>query len=415
MATARATSTPESFAELVESADGRHPIELFSDLAGAPGQTGTARLYVEATTLERPDKLLPQGEGLALPHPLDSEWRFQDATADALLGEAIEQTAPGGAIYLLGVPTVVLSACRSSVDRRFVVDCEDNVVGAALQARVASDPRFGAAPEEGCGAAIVDPPWYPPVYHGLLAQAGAACCLGGLILAGFPADGVRPGAAAERRTTLAVAAAAGLDLENVGSASLRYRSPAFELAAMRAAGLGAWLPAWRRGDLLRLRKSRCGQGPRLPRARAGFELTLQGVRLRLLAKPGEAGLRPLVSGEVFPSVSARAPDRARANLWTSGNRAFVCDAVPTLFALQSLAESRSVLLKGFEGAGKTWKRSLLIDPTPLVAELSRIVARESAQTTELVGESSWDRNVNDARFLNGSLNAFLAALAGATG
>jgi len=404
-----------SFAQVVAGAGGRHPIDVLAALNAGPGPDAR-RLAAEAAA-PPPALALAQGDGLALPHPLDAEWRFDDATAKALLARAVDLTQPGDALLLLGVPTVVLAAARSEVARRFVVACEDNVIGAALDIRVAADARFVPAAPEGCAAAIVDPPWYPAVFDALLTQAGAACREGGWVLVGAPSAGVRPTAAEERVASLATAAGAGLSLLAEEADALTYRTPAFELAAMRASGVSAWLPSWRRGDLLCFRKTGLGAAQPLPAARPAFELTLEGVRLRLIAGPAAPAtpLTPLVPGEVFPSVSARAAGRDRANLWTSGNRAFACDPRATLHAMLALAGQNDLWPKGLDPAGIEASDSPSIDPIQLVDELARIAARDLAQAAMLVGVSSWDRGVNDARFLNGSSTAFRRTLLGAPG
>ncbi len=414
-ASAPSSAAAQSFAEVVAGAGGRHPIDVLAALNAGAG-ADASRLAAEAAT-PPPALVLAQGDGLAMPHPLDAEWRFDDVTADALLARAVDLTQAGDAVLLLGVPTVVLAAARSEAARRFVVACEDNVIGAALDARLAADARFVRAAPDGCAAAIVDPPWYPAVFDALLTQAGAACREGGWVLVGAPSPGVRPTAADERVASLATAAAARLSLVADERDALTYRTPAFELAAMRACGVSAWLPSWRRGDLLCFKKTGLGMARPLPAAHPAFELTIEGVRLRLIADPAVPAtpLTPLVSGEVFPSVSARAVGRDRANFWTSGNRAFACDPRATLHAMLALAARNGLWPKGLDSAGIGSRDPLSIDPIQLADELARIAARDLAQAAMLVGVSSWDRSVNDARFLNGSSTAFRRNLLGAPG
>jgi len=120
----------------------------------------------------------------------------------------------------------------------------------------------------------------------------------------------------------------------------------------------------------------------------------------------------LVAGEVFPSVSMRAAGRKCANLWTSGNRAFACDPVPTLAAMQGLAAEFGLWPKGLNNSRITPQIRREVASIQSVDDLTRIVSRDRAHMAELVGEASWDRSVNDARFLNGSSGAFHQALRG---
>jgi hypothetical protein len=413
-ATARQASESGSFATLVAKAGGRHPIEVFEALADRPRTDDEQRAYAEAAAPSPPGCVLSQGSGLPLPHPLDSEWRFEDATADALLAEAVARTRAGDSILLLGVPTVVMRALRSAADRRFVVRSEANVIGTALERATAADSRFVTEHIDPCAAAITDPPWYPELYDALLAEAAAACCDDGLVFSSAPPEGVRPAAADEWRAALASAERRGLELVEIRDQALAYRTPAFEVAAMRAAGLGVWLPHWRRGNQVIFRKSRQIRTPLPVTSPPAFELTLSGVRMRLLANPAAATrpLSALVCHEVFPSVSARAVGRARANLWTSSNRAFVCDPLVALAAMQRIATARNLWPKRLDPPLIASANSQSIDVIRLAEELSRIAARDLAHTAALVGESSWDRSVNDARFLNGSSNGFLRSLRG---
>lgn len=408
---------PAAFADLVAEAHGRHPIELLGDLQADPSPDAR-RLAAEARAIPDYSPVFPQGNGLALPHPLDAEWRFSEDTARALLERAVAATQRGDAILLLGVPTLVLAAAESKADRRFCAACEENIIGAGLAALTASDSRFEPRNLTTVyAAAIVDPPWYPTIFASLLGQAAGACRQGGLIFASAPPMGVRPTSAAERVELQAHAANLGLVLIETEPEALTYRTPAFEAAAMQAAGLSLALPLWRGGDLLVFRREQLRGIPGLPAAPAAFELTLEGVRLRLLASGGNDvdRVEPLVDGEVLPSVSTRTPWRARANLWTSGNRAFVCPPAATLAAMQALAVERDLWPKGLDPKGTEDVDSTSIDAIQLVSELAGIVARDLAHMAALVGVSSWDRAANDARFLNGSATTFQQALRGGGG
>jgi len=402
-----------SFPDLVGSSRGRHPIELLAELTGDRSAVAQ-RLAREASVIPVRQSPMPQGDGLALPHPLDSEWRFNADTAHGLVMRTIEATKPGDTILLLGVPTVVLAAAETDADRSFVVACEENIIGVGLMARIACDPRFQDPVAANCAAAIVDPPWYPKMFAGLLGQAAAACRVGGTLFIGAPPLGVRPTSEVERHEALATAADIGLALVIESPEKLVYRTPAFEQAAMEAAGLRLQLPTWRHGDLLVFRKDRSGRSPALPPAPPAFELTLNGIRLRLLAGPTTASklITPIAKDEVFPSVSTRAPGRAGANLWTSGNRAFRCPPAATLTALQLLAAENDLWPKRLGPMGKESVDSTSIDPIHLIPELARIAARDHAHMAALVGVSSWNQAANDARFLNGSAATFRQTLLG---
>jgi hypothetical protein len=383
-----------------------------------PSAAKAIQLCREAEVAE-PARFAAQGEGLPLPHPLDFEWRFTDATANALIDRSASVTRSGDSIALLAVPSVVLAALRSRHDRTFRVLTEPNVVGTSLEELVRGDRRFlfGGCPRS-AGAAVVDPPWYPAPLSDLLALAVAQCRNGAQVLMSAPPPGLRAGGAGERTQLLQMAHGLRLDLLDQQSAELHYRSPAFELAALHAAGVGLWLPDWRSGDLLTFRV----QGPILPtsdntRADPAFELTISGVRIRLQAqRPAGSGseLRAAHAGEVLPTVSARDPRRHEGNLWTSGNRVFSIDPAVGLKAMVTIAEGRDLWRKGLDSAGTEPGNLRSIDPVELlIHELDDVIVRECEQMAQLVGEAAWAKSVNDARFLNGSADVFLASLHGA--
>jgi hypothetical protein len=144
-------------------------------------------------------------------------------------------------------------------------------------------------------------------------------------------------------------------------------------------------------------------------------MTLRGVRLRLLPSSSlqNAAFEPIFDGEVFPSVSARAPRRCDANLWTSGNRAFAVDATSAFMAMMAITAERSLCLKGVDSQLLPLGDRVPIDAIQLlVHNLAQLADREFAEATLLVGAAAWESSVNDARFLNGSWRAFRASVAG---
>jgi hypothetical protein len=413
------------FQQLIATAGGRHPIELLAGLKTLACGSGTLapkalQFCLEAEALE-PARFAAQGDGLPLPHPLDFEWRFTDTTADDLIARSAAVTQPGDPIVLLGVPSVVVAAARSHHDRAFCVLMERNAVGTTIQGLVQGDRRFtfGSRPHS-AGAAVVDPPWYPGPLSDLLALAVAQCRDGAQVLMSAPPLGLRAGGAEERKKLLEMARGLGLELREQQPAALRYRSPAFELAALRAAEVGMWLPDWRTGDLFTL--SVAGQ-PQRPsnklRARPTFELTLGGVRVRIQAeRPVGATeeLRAVHVGEVLPSVSARDPRRVEGNLWTSGNRVFSIDPKTGLHALVTMAKVQNLWPKRLDSPGTDLGNLGSIDRVELlIHQLDDVIVRESLQMAQLVGDAAWAKSVSDARFLNGSANAFLESLRGISG
>jgi hypothetical protein len=412
----RAVAKAVDFRALIGTLPGISPTDAVRALKGMNDQPAP-RLLASALQDERPQPL-PQGAHLPLPHPLDLEWRFSEASAAALLEKVIEASGYDDAVLLLGVPTVAAAAIDSDARRSFHVIGEDNVVCRSLIEASTRDPRFvhDAASDEPVRAALVDPPWYFDSYAEMVGLCSARCAPGATLFLVLPPVGIRPSAGVDREKMLEIARRAGFDLAETGAEPLSYRSPLFELAAFRAAGIGAWLPDWRTGDLVRLTKTRelTHAAPQASRP-AAFELTLDGTRMKLLLdRPGPAMLEPLVPGGVVPSVSVRYPERARASLWTSTNRAFAVDSARAFDAMLALAAQRGLVLRnGLIGGNSTPDARGNIDEIQRLTHLfERLADEERAAAVELVGEAAW-LNINDARFLPGRSQDFPKARHGA--
>jgi hypothetical protein len=402
-----------TFSELILATGGRHPTELLEFLRGLdepdPALRRHLRRLIDDATTGVAGNGHPQGAGLALPHPMDCEWRFTDGTADDLLDAAGNATKPGDTILLMGVPSVVIAASRSNHDRRFLVVGEHNVISDGLHNLTACDSRFehGYPVKRSAAAAILDPPWYPDHFCNMLADAASNCAIGAHIFVSAPSASVRPSIPEDIKLIDGMAARCGLDLVGHSTGKLKYRTPFFEMNALRAAGIGAWLPEWRRGDERIYRKSGQG-GPRdskLP-DRSGFEVTIAGVRLRLLdvaAGLGTADLAPIHPGEIFPSVSMRAPRRSEAMLWTSGNRAFSVEHAACLAALATIAVDRRLLPEGLYPKISVPRNPEAIDRIDrLIQKLLELAEREFAEATNVLGSDAWETAANDARFLSDS-------------
>jgi hypothetical protein len=392
-------------------ARGRFPTEVLQFLERRKIGSGIDACRVEAMIAEARTAVLgnglPQGPGLALPHPIDAEWRFTDGTAEKLLRAAVTATQPGASILLMGVPSVVLAAVRSQDDRKYFVCGEQNIIGDGLSRITIADPRFSHFIGDGldAAAAVLDPPWYVDQFLAMLSQASAHCGTGAHIFVSTPAENVRPGITEDLLRIAEAAREAGLDPEGESIVVLTYRTPLFEINALRAAGVGAWLPDWRRSNLATYRKRTAGRRWKAAIKPTAFELTLSGVRLRLVGSDDDFQIEfsPLYEGEIFPSVSARAPRRVEATLWTSGNRAFKSPKGLTLAAMLEIAMERQLLPKGLESELFRCRNRYPIDAiTPLIQKLTALADREVAEAASLLGSAAWERSANDARFLNAS-------------
>jgi len=301
---------------------------------------------------------------LPIPHPLDYDWRFSAAATQYLLAQGLGLTRPRDTVAFLGTPSVLQAAVAGHAPRQWVLLDTNPAVTAWLtqtapDARVLRwDVRQDPLPDLVAALVIVDPPWYADYMRAFLWAACQLCALGGSLLVSVPPAGTRPGMVHEWAQTLAWAQQLGLTLLREEPAALPYVTPPFERNALHAEGLYALLEDWRRGNLAVFARTQLAHVPR-PRPVddvAWAEAVLLGMRVRIRPQPvagfQDPTLKPLVPGDVLPSVSRRDPRRRFADVWTSGNRIFACPGrhvllqiVPAVAAGRSPAEAVAAWLQ----------------------------------------------------------------------
>lgn len=296
------------------------------------------------------------GRPLAVPHPLDFEWRFTPDSADALLDRCAAATSPAAPVVLVGAPTVFIRAAERGEGHRFALFDKNRTTVTRL---LSTYPRTQAFVHDACAdppprraadVTLLDPPWYDPHVRGFLWTAALSTHTGGTVLLSLPPVGTRPGIPEERDALFEWTRGVGLDLVDLEEKCIAYVSPPFEWNALRAEGIGGCPPDWRSGDLATFRVRWAGNDvdrPALyPEAERWPEVEARGVRIRFapqspLPSASASSFRTIVSGDVLPSVSARDVRRQAATVWTSGNRVFACSA-----PLGLRADLRAVLRSG---------------------------------------------------------------------
>jgi hypothetical protein len=347
-----------SLAELLTRVPGAYPADVLAIVENLT----TDRLLDPGTRqrlLSRPapdDPARMPGIPLPDPHPLDFDWRWDSETVRDLIAQCVGLTRPGQTIVLLGAPTLLAEACRDDRDRRWVLlEANDATVAAIPSAvpacrAVRCDLASDDLPQVTGHVVIADPPWYPEDTRVFLWAAATLACPGAPVLLAQPPLATRPGILPERARILAFAKTAGLDVTRIRPAALRYHSPPFERAALRASGLLGVVPAtWRHGDVIELRRTETAP----PERRSGMaretwrEVILDGARIRFRLDQHDSGnatadprLIQLIDADILPSVSRRDPRRSQVRVWTASNRVFGCRTPVLLAALAAaLADS----------------------------------------------------------------------------
>jgi hypothetical protein len=180
---------------------------------------------------------------------------------------------------------------------------------------------------------VSDPPWYPSEIRAFLWTARHLCDRGAYVVTSVPPKGTRPGVEDEWRALREWSKELGLVLQNYEPCVLSYMTPPFEENALAAAAVPVPATSWRRGDLATFQ---CADECRQPRPQplpkiSWQERMIDDVRIRVRTHGAcqnwaDPTLHRVADTDVFPTVSTRDARRASAVLWTSGNRAFSCEA-----------------------------------------------------------------------------------------
>ncbi len=377
-----------TFESFVAAMPGVLPDEALASLRRMNGPQAE-RLATDAAN-DRAGSIIDQCAALPLPHPLDSEFRFDEMTARILARGLIEATRSGDEILLIGVPTVAIELAVAKEDRRIRFLGPDNCVTAAVQAAFQGrELLLDQGPGGTAAAALLDPPWYATPMAELIQVGAWGCRQGARLNLVLPPIGTRPEVELDRSTFLALAAEAGMTPTGI-SAPVCYRTPLFELAALERQGI-ARLPSWRRGDAVEF-ITQAAATRHLWQRPVTTEFSVQGVRLRLA--PGATGagptLVPIEGHEVFSSVSQRAPGRSQATLWTTTNRAFWVDPAATTSAFSRLARDPTLWHLGLNWQKKEHRYVECVDTGDQLAhQLVELVGRELDDARRLVGDGAW--------------------------
>src|SRR5262249_6248028 len=125
-----------------------------------------------------------------VPHPLDYDWRFADASVEYLLETCAGVSADDQVIALLGAPALMRAAIECGFPRQMrLLDADRRLVRAfaghapentVFHCEIGLDPL----PEIQADVIVADPPWYEEYLDPFLFAASQLCVVGGsLILA----------------------------------------------------------------------------------------------------------------------------------------------------------------------------------------------------------------------------------------
>jgi hypothetical protein len=392
-----------SFADFVRSLQGASPDQALAYLrrSSTPEFVRQRQFLIADAAIDGAPGVLDQCARLPLPHPADSEFRFDDQTAKRLACRLIDRTHDGDEILLVGTPSVALAIADLKIDRRIrFVGSDDCVTNAILSAIPASMLQIGASAGRTATIALVDPPWYSEPMRAMIATCALGLLPKSTVWIVLPAIGTKPDAIYDRIDFALFAKNCGLT-QTGNNDRVGYRTPLFELAALEQQGI-ARLSNWRISDIHEFMLEREVDIARPQAPEAPVELTMDGVRIRLTdcSKERPTSLIPISKSEVFPSVSFRASGRRSASLWTSGNRAFNVDVKAAYSAMSAIAASHgNVLQRRLTSSKKDSPENKHVEPTNhLIHQLLELIDREKSDARRLVGDGAWLDTAKDWRF-----------------
>ena len=247
----------------------------------------------------------------ASPHPLDFDWRYDDATAQALT-TLLRDSPP---IVAIGAPTVARLLEATGVDVTLV---DRQPIQAARRHIVCEAADFIA--DRRYRTALVDPPWYPAQLSSWSEAAARAVGVGGAVFVSVWPDMTRPSAAAEVACALKGFSRWAHICRNV--ATLRYATPWFETVA-RKHGEGTELSRSPLiGELVRLDvRTPPPVGLAEDAVEQWLRFAIDDYQLAIRRRPGDGPIRiePVLSadGWYWPYVSARSPGIDQIDIWSS--------------------------------------------------------------------------------------------------
>jgi hypothetical protein len=326
------------FESIVEELPSVYPAEVVKALlrleTGAEASPTLVKRILE-------EALVPNGKPIPrrvpIPHPADFDWPFS-LRAEAVLVDVVQTSAPKGSLVaLLGAPRLAARLSANNNYRLLVVDSNELALDAVPTSgiiRARMDITEDDPPQVKAGVVVLDPPWYEDYFQSFLWFASKICGPGAQVIMSLPPIGTRPGIDKERQRILSWARRAGLKRTHQSKAALAYETPHFERNALASEGVRRVPLHWRKGDLVILEATvdlseRNLKRPAPPVDKISWtEIEIEGIRVKLRSQESQwvadARLKPIIAGDVLPSVSRRDHRRQQIDVWTSGNRVFLC-------------------------------------------------------------------------------------------
>ena len=376
-----------NFSELLKSLPGIYPTSVLDSIQRLISKKQIDESLIEKLFIKKRSEDSISKSIFPTPHPLDYHWKFTEVTRTKLLNKAYELTKSGEVIGLVGTPSL-LEKYYDYFNERDIVLFDKNALDGYSNKFVKCtsyqrDLLCDSVPVINANVVIADPPWYPEYFQSFLWSASKICCIDGHLLLSIPTEGTRPNIKKELTDLFSYAKKVGFSCIKYEKSSIQYNMPQFEHNALLAEGFHNISKDWRIADLAIFSKikqlSMCR--PIFKQKEKWTKIIINSIDFRIrtssLNEYQDPTLIPLVKGEIFPSVSRRDPRRKLADVWTSGNRVYVCKGNNILICiLRSIQENASPIQRVSTLLGRKLQVSEITQILITIKKINEIITRE---------------------------------------
>lgn len=345
----RATDKYSDFFNLVKCAKGIHPLEIVNSLK----RLKCMNLLSEEKYFEIDKSKCAEAEkyniyAKPVAHFLDSDWRFSEKGVQVLVQNVKKYIKKGQTIIFLGVPTLFkyfvneypqfynyVFLDRNANKHIGSMELSENVIVVDSDVSKLKDYNVQA------DIVIMDPPWYLECYKLFMNIAYLISNPNAIVLSVMPPITTRPTVKDEYEKLEEYLKELGICIIEYKSNVIEYQMPPFERNTLRINGIVNIPDNWRTGDLLIAIKKLQIADQRLlihqiNNDKMWWEFDCGTVRIKycipneLKITSGFIELRSIYEGDIYPSVSRRFKGNTAINVWTSGNRVYICNNLPLL-------------------------------------------------------------------------------------
>lgn len=353
----KATKNCHTFYRLVRTLPGIHPIDIKSSLSRLRRfrliNKARYQKYILSAEDPQTSDICRDVQYAPVPHILNYDWRFSQRGVNLMMAEIREcvrrlNKKENIEIAFLGCPSLMRSCferkphVNSSLTLidinadRHKQNFEDDSSISFLNCNLATD----SVPNKRFDILIMDPPWYLNYNKIFFDYCSKIIKLGGYVLAAMPPLTTKDNSSTELNQLEDYYTKLGFVQNDYKMNFIKYNMPPFERNVLRVHKILCLPSEWRTGDLLIAKKINNGEGtePITISEETWEELSIGLVRFKIRHSEPANGSdsygicleSPYDVDDIYPSVKRSFSSKKGVNVWTSGNRVYICNNIPLL-------------------------------------------------------------------------------------